>query len=161
MRHSAKALFMASTKISPEKTAGEIVALLASSGARQVMMEYTDGRTLAGIRFTIEVAPGVVRAFQLPARIDPIFTILNGRRKYAYDRTQKAQQDRAQAACVAWRQLYRWCQAQLAMIETGMVEAAEVFLPYMQDRGGTTLFEVMKAGGMKMLTSGEEKSLEP
>lgn len=31
---------------------------------------------------------------------------------------------------VAWRQILRWVEAQLALIETGMAKAQEVFLPY-------------------------------
>ena len=157
----ARSLFMETTSIPAEKTAGEIVALLASSGARQIMMEYSDGQKLVGIRFTLEVSPGVIRAFKLPARIEPIVRLLNGRRKYTYDRANKLPQDTAQAERVAWRQLFRWCQAQLAMIDTGMVEAAEVFLPYLQDRSGNTLFEIMKTSGMKMLSAGHEDALEP
>ena len=99
----------------------------------------------------MEVAPNETRLFALPVRVEPVFKILNSNRKYEYDRSQKAAQDREQAERVAWRQLFRWCQAQVAMIEIGMVEALEVFLPYLQNESGQTLFQVFKESGMKLL----------
>jgi hypothetical protein len=45
---------------------------------------------------------------------------------------------------VAWRQILRWVQAQYAMIETGMVQPAEVFLAYMVNPAtNRTLFDHM------------------
>ena len=52
---------------------------------------------------------------------------------------------RAQAERVGWRQLLRWVQAQLAMIEVGMAQRAEVFMPYIQQADGRTFFEYFEA----------------
>ena len=38
--------------------------------------------------------------------------------------------DRAQAERTAWRQVLRWVEAQMAMIEAGMTQTHEVFMPY-------------------------------
>jgi len=145
-----KKIFMETTQISPAKTSGEIVALIVAAGASQIAMEYQD-KKLSGLRFVMQVAPNESRPFALPVRVEPVFKILNGNRASSWDRTQKADRDHEQAERVAWRQLYRWCQAQIAMIDIGMVEVAEVFLPYMQDDSGRTLFEVLKDSGMKLL----------
>lgn len=51
-------------------------------------------------------------------------------------------------------QLYRWCQAQLAMIRTGMVEAGEVFLPYLQS-GGVSMYTRFLESGIKALPAPE------
>jgi hypothetical protein len=58
-----------------------------------------------------------------------------------------------QAERVAWRQLLRWVQAQLAMIDTGMVRTEEVFMPYIVVNAATnqTLFERMVETQFKML----------
>jgi hypothetical protein len=58
-----------------------------------------------------------------------------------------------QAQRIAWRQLLRWVQAQLAMIDTGMVRTEEVFMPYIVVNPATnqTLFERMQETQFKML----------
>lgn len=141
-----KTLFMETTEVPHEKTAGEIISLLVQSGARQIGMDYDQGK-LTGLKFVLEVRPGFPRPFALPARVEPVFKILNGRRKYTYDRTSNATKDRLQAERVAWRQLLRWVQAQVAMIQTGMVEPAEVFLPYAMADDGRTFWELATAPG--------------
>lgn len=59
---------------------------------------------------------------------------------------------------VVWRQLLRWIQSQLAMIDTGMVEATEVFMPYIQVEPGLTLWELTIAGGQLALPAAPEES---
>jgi hypothetical protein len=106
-----KSLYMGTTKIDPQKTAGEIIAVLVASGARQIATDYTPQGRIQGLRFIIPTAGNGV-AFSLPVRVDPLLKYLRN--------------DRQQAERVAWRQLLRWTQAQLAMIEVGMVKAEEV-----------------------------------
>ena len=59
-----------------------------------------------------------------------------------------------QAYRVAWRNILDWVQAQMALLEIGMVKMEEVFLPYMQDRQGVTYFERMEQRGF-LLESGK------
>jgi hypothetical protein len=78
----------------------------------------------------------------MPVRVEPILKILG---------------NREQAERVAWRQLLRWVQAQNAMIETGMVQAVEVYLPYMViHASGQTLFQRMNDSQFKMLPAPEK-----
>ena len=143
-------LFMESTTIEATKTAGEIISLLVQAGARQIGSEYNEKLQISGIKFTLEVMPGQIQCFVLPSRVDPVFQIF--RKKHPGYLTDSAKSIlTAKAERVAWRQLYRWAQAQLAMIQCGMVEAQEVFLPYMQHESGQTLYELMKGRGMKLL----------
>ena len=80
--------------------------------------------------------------FDMPVRIEPIAKLIR---------------DRAQAERVAWRQLLRWVQAQNAMIETGMVQAVEVYLPYVVvHSSGQTLFQRMNESQFKMLPAPEK-----
>jgi hypothetical protein len=44
-----------------------------------------------------------------------------------------------QARRVAWRIVLHWLDAQLAMIQAGLVSLEQVFLPYGQDQNGVTL----------------------
>lgn len=139
-----KRLFMESTEISAEKTAGEIASLLVGTGARQISMQYDERSRITGLAFAIGWGKEQMY-FSLPVRTEPIFRAINGRRpKETYQRGNReewTERDRVQAERVAWRQLLRWTEAQLALIETGMVKAGEVFMPYMLDGKGQTMWE--------------------
>jgi hypothetical protein len=138
-------LYMETTGIAPDKTAAEIQSLLVQAGAGRIMTEYTEGKKLKGLSFTLMIK-GTEVPFSLPARLDPVFLYLQKKRS-PLTRDRKQQEDRLQAERVAWRQLLRWIQAQIAMIDTGMVAAEEVFLPYVQTAPNQTLFERMTSTG--------------
>jgi hypothetical protein len=76
------------------------------------------------------------------ARVEPVFKRLNGQR--TYNRLASAAKDREQAERIAWRQLYWWLKSQLALIDLGMVESAEVMLPYMLGSNGHSFFDSYK-----------------
>ncbi len=133
-----KLIFMESTEIAAERTAAEVSSCLVQAGALSVSCRYENGKVI-GMSWTMRVA-GRELPFAMPARIEPLYQILIKRRSgYLYDADKV--KIRAQAERVAWRQLLRWVQAQLAMIEVGMVQNAEVFMPYMQQADGSTFFE--------------------
>jgi len=142
-------LYMETTKIPPERTVQEIGSLLAQAGARQIVTEFDAGGEIIGVRWTIE-RDGITIPFSMPARIEPVFQLLI-QRLSPRNRDKKAEQVREQARRVAWRQLFRWLEAQLAMIETGMVATEEVFMPYIEVRPGRTMFEELVAGRFKAL----------
>ena len=129
---------MQTTKIPSARTAQEIASLLAQAGATAVLTEYNKDRKIRGLSFRLLVGASEV-PFSLPARIDPVFVCVQKSRS-PRNRLKMAQRDLEQAERVAWRQLLRWIQAQLAMIDTGMVQTEEVFLPYVQTAPGQTLF---------------------
>ncbi|MDD4980682.1 MAG: hypothetical protein PHC54_05390 [Candidatus Omnitrophica bacterium] len=53
-----------------------------------------------------------------------------------------------QAKRVAWRQILRWVEAQMALVETNMVKIQEVFMPYIQMTiSGQTLYEKIEQKG--------------
>ena len=139
----AKSLFMETTGISAEQTAHEISRLLGSAGASKIVIDYNPDRTLKGLAFILPVN-GQDVPFILPLRIEPVTKILISRLSPMNRGKEKYQEQcKAQGERVAWRQLLRWLQAQLAMIDTGMVSAGEVFLPYIQTAPGVTLWEKM------------------
>jgi len=132
-------LFMGTTTISAERTAGQVAALLVSVGANAVLQEFQDGE-VSSLSFVIPI-DGRDVSFRLPVRVDPIFAILQN------DRRVKRKRNRAHATRVAWRQVFRWVEAQLAMIEVEMVDVAEVFLPYVQTKTGATLYQAIAESG--------------
>ncbi len=147
-------LHMETTSIAPGRTAGEIISQLVLAGANQINQSFDAGK-IVGIRWTMRVS-GSDLLFDMPVRVDPVFQILHKRRP-TYLRHKYEAADREQAERVAWRQLLRWIQAQIAMIQTGMVEAGEVFMPYMFDPvKSQTLFQTMMESQYKMLPAPEK-----
>lgn len=122
------------TTISADKTVAEIQGMLARAKAQAIMNEYEDG-VLSALSFRIPTALGVM-TFRLPANIDRVHEILRKSTK-----VPKRLQTRDQASKVAWRILKDWLKAQLALVEVGMVEIQQVFLPYAQDQQGRTVYE--------------------
>lgn len=140
-------LFMETTKIDVERTVSEIQKTLGQNGATSILIEYEKGE-VSSLFFRIRVKGSDV-PFRLPCRSEQIYQKLIGRMKKI--RESRIDDHKTQAKRVAWRQVLRWVQAQLALVETEMVTMEEVFLPYMQGRGGKTLYELMSNNNFKML----------
>jgi hypothetical protein len=147
-----KPIFMETTEIPAERSAAEVSAVLVQAGATSVSVRYAEGK-VTGMSWTMRVGPTELK-FSMPARVEPVYRLLRSRRTGLIDNAIEARL-RAQAERVAWRQLLRWTQAQLAMIDLGMVKAAEVFLPYYQQADGSTLFEYFESKQLR-LGPGEE-----
>ena len=131
-------MFMGSTQISPAKSAQQITAVLQKLGVQQILTEFGDAGEITGLTFSVLVNDQVW-PYRLPIRVEAVFAVINGRRQRS--RTKMINTDRKQAERTAWRQLFRWVEAQVAIIATGMVQVDEVFLPYLRARGGQTFFE--------------------
>lgn len=150
-----KPLYMESTEIPAERTAVEIQAVLVKAGARQIMTEYGGGGRIVGLKWTMATPMGD-RMFDMPARVDPIYQLLWKRAQAGNPWNLDKAKLRAKAERVAWRQLLRWVQAQVAMIETGMVQAGEVFFPYMVAIEGKTVYSLFEARQLPMLPAPEK-----
>ena len=136
----AKAVFMGSTEKSVAQSLSEINRLLVSAGAVSIRQEYADKKVTAVI-FTLNVYAGTVE-YRLPCRAEALIK----RHGLSGDKAER----------IAWRQVFRWLQAQLAFAESGMSKATEVLMPYAIDRSGATLFEVWENQISRQLTSGQK-----
>lgn len=136
-----------STKIEARKTVGELQEILAKAGCRKILIDYSEQGEPDAVTFVILVneqpvyytlpcnVAGVLRSMQKDSKIPrKLLTTEQGRR-------------------VAWRIIKDWSLAQLAIIEAGQAQLAEVFLPYAQHQG-TTLFKALESGGLKLLPEG-------
>lgn len=112
-----------------------ITKTLVSHKAKHITFSYEDSGRIAAIEFVLDIH-GQEYPFRLPARVKSVEKIL-----YANVFLSKTQKE--QAYRVAWANIRDWIGAQLALIDTGMVTAEEVFLPYMVARDGRTFYEVM------------------
>lgn len=145
-----KTLFMQTTQISPEKTAGELQEILARYGATAIMTEFDQDRKLSGISFKIHIEEmqGPI-SFKLPCRWEAIYQVMPKRSQWSQGKSPD-ELDKEQARRIAWRQILRWVESQMAMIETNMVKVQEVFMPYIMAGGGKTLFQKMEATGFML-----------
>jgi hypothetical protein len=146
-----KTLFMETTQVPAERTASEISSCLIQAGATQIATDYEAGK-IKGLRWMMDVR-GRKLCFAMPARVEPVFEELRKRRRQSFNRTELL----GQAERVAWRQLLRWVQAQLAMIQCGMTEPGEVFFPFMMHvEANKTVYTLFAEQEFKML-AGPEK----
>lgn len=68
------------------------------------------------------------------------------RRHFAVFKKQGIKCDPEQAERVAWRNVRDWVLAQMALVESCDAAVDEVFLPYMTDNSGKTLYQMYSAG---------------
>lgn len=152
-------IYLETTEVPAERSAADLASLLVQSGAMQVATDYKMGR-IVGLRFALQVA-GQCLLFELPARTEPVFKALLKRSPFNYSRHRGTQEEyearkREEAERIGWRQLYRWTQAQLALIDIGMVTTHEVFLPYLL-MGQRTMSRIFEEDTLKLLPAGESR----
>lgn len=138
--------YMSTTQIAPEKTAMEISSLLGRHGASQILTSYENGEAV-GLSFLI-VRNGVSVPFRLPIKWEPVMRAMEKDKK-----TPPRLCNTEQAIKTAWRLVYRWVQAQLALVEAGAVDLEEVFFPYAQNRNGQTIYEIYAGNKFKQLSA--------
>lgn len=133
-------VFMGTTKIDPQKTIGEISSVLIRTGATQIATDYGAGGKVEAVRFSVSVQ-GLTVCFRLPCRTEKLLRLLR---------------DKDQAERTAWRQVLRWVEAQAAMVDAGMTQTHEVFMPYAVIPGSDdrTMFQAWESS-QKMLEAGE------
>ena len=135
-------IYMETTKKDPEQTSAEIEALLMKRGLIRYMKDYADGE-VTGCIFTLDLE-GKEVPIKLPVRWMPLWNMApRGETRYIKDVTQ--------AKRVAWRQILRWIEAQLALVDLEMADMVEVFLPYMMVGKKDTLYTRLRDNGMKLL----------
>lgn len=130
------------TTVDVYKSLGEIQAALASHGARKIVVDYSETGQPVGVAFRIETSAGP-RGFLLPVNVEGV--------QAAFAR-QKVKSQNDQAERTAWRNIRDWIMAQMAIIEAGQVNMEEVFLPYLTDGKGRTLYQLYKGGQLALGT---------
>ena len=133
------------TTVDVYKSLGEIQGALASHGARKIMVDYDTAGQPVGVMFGVETADGPC-GFALPVNVDGVRAVFA---------RQKVKAQAGQAERTAWRNVRDWIMAQMAIIEAGQVQMDEVFLPYLTDGRGRTLYQLYQ-GGQLALGSGEQ-----
>ncbi len=129
------------TKIPVLQTVGEIQGLLASHGARKVMLDYTADGAVVAVTFGLDFC-GEMRGFRLTANSSGVLSVMQ---------KDRVKCDEDQAERIAWRNIKDWIAAQLALVETEQATMAELFFPKMVNREEVTLFEACRSGRLQLL----------
>ncbi len=124
------------TKVEVYTTLGQIQSVLVKHGAKKILSEYDNAGNILALTFQINTPTGM-RGIRLPANVDAVHKVLT---------KQKVKCDREQAERVAWRIVKDWLEAQMAILESEMVAMDEIFLPYMVNKSGQTLFQAYRDG---------------
>ena len=132
------------TSIATEKTAVEIQKKLVTAGAQAFLSEYNEDGVMSAMSFKINNL-----YFCLPINIEGVYQAIVRDREI-----QKRFKTYEQASRVAWRIIKNWIEAQIAIVQAGQAELEQVFLPYVRNQDGKTLYETFKENGFKQITEG-------
>ena len=149
------------TEVPPERSVAEITSLLVRKGARSVTQDFFDDGRYRAVTF-IMVVGGIPTRFQLPVNIDGVAGALLKEKPYNYSRHRGGhdayiRKMRERAEWISWRILKDWVEAQMALIESGQADSAQVFLPYVVEQSGRTIYELfVEANQQKALGNGSE-----
>lgn len=125
-----------STTVEAYKTVSEIENVLVKHGAKSIMKNY-DGEFIIGLSFLINNGINDIPV-KLPIKTEECLKILENEKKKG---TKNIKATKEQAERVAWRILKDWVEAQMALLDIQMVKFEEIFLPYIETKGGKTVFE--------------------
>lgn len=129
------------TRVAASQTVSEIVCLLAGKKVSSVNIDYQNGKATA-VTFVIRIADSLI-PFRLAANIDGVM-----------NRPEVRNQGREQGENVAWRIVFRWVEAQIALVEANQAEMGQVFLPYAVRDNGDMLWTAFQASHTKQLGNG-------
>ena len=133
------------TKISSDKTVGEIQSLLGKKGVKAVQIEYEESRPSA-VLFILDIKDKNI-SFRLPCNVQGVLTAMRNDRKIPGSHKNFEQAERT-----AWRIIKDWVEAQMAIIEAGQAVMKEVFLPYLvMPATNQTLFQTFTENSQKLL----------
>lgn len=126
------------TTISPEKTAGQIMSMLAQQGSSNISIEYADGAP-AGMSFAIETEYGL-RGFKLPIRSQGVLNAMSKDKSIS-----RSQCTRTQASRVAWR-----------IARAGFAQLDEIMMPWMINDSDTTMYELFQASQLQITKAAKQ-----
>jgi len=135
-----------STKVSPEKTIGEIQKRLVINGARKINFDYDNDGNMVALMFQIEMGCAPV-FFSITPNVQGVLSAMKRDTKIP-----KHYCNNEQAWRVAWRIEKDWLESQLAKIEAGLATPLQILLPYAVSSDGQTFYQKVLDGTQKLLS---------
>lgn len=146
-----------STQVPPERTVGEITSLLVRKGAKSITSDFHEDGRVKAVSFIMLVG-GLPTRFLLPVNVSGVARVMlrdkPHKPSHRISRGAYEKKTEQQAEWVAWRILKDWVEAQMALIESGQAEAAQVFMPYATAQDGRTMYELFVENNVKQLGAG-------
>lgn len=127
------------TTIDTFKTVAEIEKILVQHKAKSIMKNY-EGESIISMSFLVDTGSNQVPV-KLPAKVNECLQVLRAEKKSG---KKNIKDTKEQAERVSWRILKDWVEAQMALIDINMARMEEVFMPYIFDQQGKTLFEKLE-----------------
>lgn len=118
----------------------DIQKCLAAHKAQRMIFDYDMAGHIVSIQFGLEINGNMI-GFKLPAKVENVSRIMYGCLLSGLGGGKFGDMRRDQAYRTAWANIRDWISAQMAMIDTNQVKFEQVFLPYMIDGKGETMFE--------------------
>ena len=112
-----------------------------------MMTEY-DGPQVSSVAFKMNIN-GTPMSFRLPCNWRAVHEVL----KNDMMARKKGFTSQEQAIMTAWRVIYVWVKAQMALVEINMVTIPQIFLPYAIMRDGKTLAEHVESNPSFLLSN--------
>lgn len=132
------AILCYTTKVAANKTVAEIEDILVKHNAQSIVKNYQNGKIIS-LSFLVNTGYRQI-PIKLPAKIEDCYKVLKNERK----KNSAVKDTMEQAERVAWRILKNWIDAQMALLDIEMVKFEEVFMPYIVDVNGRTLYEKLE-----------------
>lgn len=135
-------------------TFAKIEKILSENNARMIQFDFDDQGRKDCITFSLQIGDQL-RGFRLPAMVENVIEILyGGVDRYNYKKVPTAIQ-KEQAYKTAWANIRDWLDANMALVKTRQVKMDQVFLPYMINKIGKTVYDNYLGNSAKMLGDGE------
>jgi len=134
------------------RTVSRIEELLAKGGVQSIRKFYGPTGDLAGLEFQHDGPPVVT--VRLPANVTAVAAVL--RADCRRPRKETLARIDEQAARTAWKLMQEWIEIQMSLIQMAQAEFLQVFMPYIVDRSGISLYARLRDGGFRMLADRPE-----
>lgn len=128
------------TDITVERTMMDIQKELIRAKANSIRTDYNSEGVVMAVYFQINV-DGKNLPFRLPAKVEEAYRIMFAGKNLEW---KYKEQRKIQAARTAWRIVYTWLKAQVALVELEQAKAEEIFLPYLIVGANKTLYENLR-----------------
>lgn len=145
-----------STKVDPHRSVNEIQKILGAKGCRSISIDYDASGNPQAVCFLLVVGDNEVY-FRLPRNAEGVLAALKKAKNAGDLRMSWSDITKERAEWISWRIVKDWVEAQMALIEAGQAQMAEVFLPYaVTNQLGQTMFQRFIESNTKQLAAVNE-----
>lgn len=143
-----KALKNYTTRQGADALVAQCQKILMDFGATGMAFHFGDNGRIEGFQFKINLNSNE-HVISLPCDWKRTAQLLKEQKQFKND---------SHAYRVALANLKDWLDAQMAILQTGMVEFPQIFLPYMTGQDGKTLYEMVRDNNYLLPAPSDDRS---